>query len=315
VLHVLIAGLIGGVCVLKFNTAEAARQPQRLLRVDFVKAPEDALKPPKVEQPKPARMPEMVHRKSHDRMPVHVPNPRSTVPMPRLVRPTTPSVRGASPPGNPGGRLNVGSLSKGGDLGGGWSGGKTPVGWVPGDDRARGAGSGSGNGVGNPEPPKHADDGPGTRPAPARAPDPPAPRMVTVRLCSESGMVAGEHCRRTRVDSFVDGRQPERRCNQCKAPEPEHKSRLADQAKPVLVRDPRVSVPGSVDEGLSLSVTVEFTVTADGDVSGVDITRSSGNKAVDRAVASAASGRKYKPAVQDGSPRAVKVSVTYRINT
>jgi TonB family protein len=70
-----------------------------------------------------------------------------------------------------------------------------------------------------------------------------------------------------------------------------------------------------VDEGLSLSVQVEYTVTASGDVTGVQVTRSSGVNAVDKACVSAASGLKYKPAVQDGIARSVKMSRTYRINT
>ena len=64
-----------------------------------------------------------------------------------------------------------------------------------------------------------------------------------------------------------------------------------------------------------MSVKVEFTVTADGDVSDVEVVKSSGNRAIDRAVSSAAARRKYKPAVQDGVARNVKVSVTYKINT
>jgi TonB family protein len=61
-----------------------------------------------------------------------------------------------------------------------------------------------------------------------------------------------------------------------------------------------------VEEGLSLTVVLEYTVTADGDVTGVQVSKSSGNRALDRAVSSAASSLKYKPAVQDGVSRAVR---------
>ena len=125
-------------------------------------------------------------------------------------------------------------------------------------------------------------------------------------------MLPGEHCKNTRMESFIDGRQPGRKCNQCIA---EHKSRLADQEKPSILRDSQVSVPGSVEEGLSLVVEVSYTVTAEGSVTGVDVVKSSGNRAVDRAVVSAASDLKYKPAVQDGVPRSVKMTRTYRIKT
>jgi TonB family protein len=126
-------------------------------------------------------------------------------------------------------------------------------------------------------------------------------------------MLAGEHCTSTSAKTFIDGEEPGRACNRCKAPE--HKSRLADQANPILVKDSSVSVPSSVDEGLSVTVKVEYTVTDDGAVTGVSVIQSSGIKALDKAVVSTTSRLRYKPAVQDGVARSVKMTRTYRFNT
>jgi|GEM_PF-648671 len=213
-------------------------------------------------------------------------------------------------PGNPGGKLNVGTPSPSGDLPGNWSGGSTPVGWVPGNDQESGKGSGSGMGVGSPEPPKQADRGSGTRPAPTPTS---APIKITVRICSISGLRAGEYCNNTRNESFLEGQAPSRICDRCKGPE--HNSRLADRANPELIRDSRPTIPSSIPEGLSLTVVIEYTVAADGNVEDIKITKSSGYKALDRAVVDSASQLKYKPAIQDGVPRSVKKTRTYTINT
>jgi protein TonB len=62
-------------------------------------------------------------------------------------------------------------------------------------------------------------------------------------------------------------------------------------------------------------VVIEYTVAADGNVEDIKITKSSGYKALDRAVVDSASQLKYKPAIQDGVPRSVKKTRTYTINT
>jgi len=225
----------------------------------------------------------------------------------RAIRSSAPSNR---MPGNPGGRLNTGSVSAHGDLGGSWQGGRTPSGWVPGAEDGTGKGSGRGSGEGRPEPVANASEGPGREPAPAIAV---APRRVSLKICDASGMVAGEYCTSTHNESFNEGSEPSSICNRCRAPE--HKSRLADQEKPVLTRDSRVSVPSSADEGMSFNVTVEYTVNTEGGVSGINVIKSSGNRAVDRAVTSAVADLRYKPAVQDGVARSVKMTRTYKINT
>lgn len=302
--------------------------PQRLIRVDFVKDPNEQPKPPPPIPAKPKPRPDVrpepqsvpdaaaVPQVTHPgRSPVRPPgNSRLQPSGSRPTRTTAsgrPGGRTGSIPGNPGGGLDIGSRSANGDLGGNLGGGHTPVGWVPSTDGGRGAGSGTGPGTGYPDPPRHVSEGPGTKPAP---PPPPPPRTVAVRVCNESGLLPGDYCKRTHSETFVEGKQPKTRCGRCKPPEPEHTSRLADQEKPVLVRDSRVNT-SSLDEGLNADVQVEYTVTATGDVTGAQVVRSSGNKAADRAVLSAVSGLKYKPAVQNGVPRSVKMTRTYKIRT
>ncbi len=301
----------------------------RHINVDLIDLPENH--PPK---PKPIPQPHLTPEParpvvpttpppSHEAVPTPpVPGPRPAVPRPgpapvpmthspsAVVHPA-PQVRA---PGNPGGRLNIGAVSPNGEVGGNWTGGHTPTGWVPGHGDGPGKGSGSGVGVGAPDPPKHADDGPGTRPAPAPVVPPPPP-TVRVKVCVASGDLPGEHCQETRTESFVEGKQPTRRCTRCKPPQPTQASIWADRKEPEIIKDPLPSIPSSVDEGLSVVVRVEYTVTTDGDVSDVRITKSSGLKAIDRAVLDAARRLKYKPAVQDGVPRAVKRTRDYRINT
>ena len=197
------------------------------------------------------------------------------------------------------------------------SSGSTTPGMVPNSDSGRGKGSGGvDQGTGTPEPPRNPVVVPVPVPVPVPIAPRPTPRMLSVRVCDESGMLPGQYCEHTHIGSFLEGEQPTRTCNKCKAPEPAPmQSRLADRANPELTRDTRITVPGSVDEGLSLTVELEYTVNADGDVTNIQVTRSSGNRAVDRAVVSAASGLRYKPAVQDGIPRSVKMTRTYKINT
>ncbi len=175
----------------------------------------------------------------------------------------------------------------------------------PGDERGKGIGSGDGLGRSNPDPPKDAYEGPNTNSSPQ--PSTPASRKVQVRVCSNSGMLPGEYCNDVITKTFDDGEQPTRVCNKCKPPEPVHVSRTAEQTRPVLIRDSRPSI--SVDE--PCSVQIQYTVTADGDVTDVQILKSSGNRNVDKAVVSAALKMKYKPATQDGVPRSVKMTRTY----
>lgn len=311
--HILVVSVVGHSSAARLNSASAAVLTPKFIKVDFVGDPSEATKPKPIETPEAEPVTNQLDRPSQivsqilPRMSQPIPNTsvRPSMRQPISV-PSTPRGSGRQMPGNPGGKLNIGSTSANGDLGGNWGGGRTPVGWVPGSDDGRGKGSGSGAGEGRPEPVKNTSDGPGTAPAPA-------PRTVSVRICDESGMLAGEYCKSTRAKTFIEGEQPTRVCTHCKAPE--RKSRLADQANPILVRDANVSVPSSVEEGLNLTVKVEYTVTDEGSVSSVSVIQSSGNRALDRAVIGATERLKYKPAVQDGTARSVKMTRTYRINT
>lgn len=325
-----------GVCVVartsasKLKAAPDRPQQQRMVNVDIVQTPDEATRPKPV-APRYTHAPRPEPRTNEPRQePLHTP---SFVPEPeRMVshsasRPTPqahsnirPHGTSSRPAGNPGGKLNIGSTSSHGDLGGGWSGGRTPVGWVPGSDRGRGQGSGSGVGIGTPDPPRHADDGPGERPAPRQ--DPPPPRMVSVRVCNESGLLPGRYCDRTHSEEFIEGREPSRTCEQCRAPEPPkrdpepvHISRLADRSDPELIKEVEVDVPRSLPEGELMTVRVEYTVTSDGDVADVKVIKSSGYKALDNAVVKAVSRYKYKPAVQNGVPRSVPRARTFKVPT
>lgn len=321
--HVAVAAIVGHSSAQGLKTAKAAPIQQRILHVDMVRTPDDVK-----EAPKPVARPIPTQPRT-PRQPVYQPDPDQ--PQPQQYNPTPDIQRNTRPintniaqrnstsraSGKPGSGLRIGSRSEGGDLSGNWGNGRNPSGYVPGDDRGKGTGSGSGEGNGTPEPVKGAVEGPSRHadPPPAPAPPPPPePRMVSVRVCVLSGMKAGDHCRETRSQSFVDGREPGRTCDKCKPPEPVHKSRLADRAEPGLIKDSEPDTR-SLDEGLSVSVLVGYTVTEDGDVSGVRVIKSSGVRAVDNAVVKAASKMRYKPAVQDGVPRSAIMTRSYRINT
>lgn len=309
-LHLAAVGVIGRTSASKLNASTATAPVQRLVNVDFVGDPDEAVKKPRpvpVEKPQPEKVIPPIKTQPDITAPSNIHNtfvpPNSNwIKPPRTNNSSRPG-KGNRVAGNPGGKLNVGSVSNNGDLGGNWNGGKTPVGHVPGSDRGTGIGSGNGPGVSRPDPDNNASDGPGTTPAPPPPPPPPpTPKMVSVRVCNESGMIPGDHCKHSHSESFIDGKEPSRACNQCKAPE--HKSRLADQEKPLRIRDWNVSLPSSVEDG-SFTVVVGYTVTEAGNVTGVKVIKSSGNRAVDRAVVNAAPDMKYKPAIQDGVPRSV----------
>lgn len=321
--HLVAIGIIGRNSGSNLATAAVPQAP-RTINVDLIANPDDALKPPAPVQP--ARpVPQPVQTPTYTPAPNRIPQlntpaytaPTPSNPVPNIITPSIRPTTTSQPPGNPGGKINIGSTSAQGDIPGNWSGGHTPSGYVPGGDNGVGTGSGSKPGTGTPEPPKNVAEGPNTRPAPAPVVPKPTPRMLSVKVCDESGLLPGPNCKRTHASSFLEGVEPTRTCNQCKAPVPEpvHVNRVADRANPELSRDTRISVPNSVDEGQSLTIEVEYTVTADGDVSNVQVTRSSGIRALDRAIVSAASGLKYKPAVQNGIPRGVKMTRTYKINT
>ena len=297
-------GHLGAMCVIgrtsasRLNNASSAAPP-RLIKVDLVKYPEEAVR----QKPEPVSETELLPE------PLEIPGGRSLSADPSHIS----TLRG--PPGNPGGALNLGTPSAHGDLPGTSSGGKTPVGWVPGSDTGTGKGSGNSTGVGTPDPPENVSEGPNTRPSPGPV-LPPPPKKVSLKVCKVSGMLPGPHCKATQTRSFIEGKQPTRKCSRCKPPEPPpHTSTLADRKNPVLIKDAKPQVPSSVDEGLTLTVKVGYWVETDGSVSGASITKSSGNRSLDRAILSAASRWQYKPAVQNGVARRVKMSRSFTIRT
>lgn len=293
--HLVAVFIIGRTLSTRLNASVVkSPAPQRLMNVDLVKDPyADPPKPKPVAAKQPAP---------------NEPKPRgifaglaATVfgPSPRAVRAPAPKPVAR----NAGGALNTGTPSKNGDIG--ISNGATPVGVVPGSDNGRGSGHGEGPGAQRADPPP-----PPVRPVyvqPAPPAPPPAPRKVARVVCEVSGLLEGPHCRNTRSTSFIEGDEPRRICDRCKAPEPPP-GRVADRANPVLTRDVRPRVPDSIEEGLSLRTEIEYYVDADGGVSGVSVVRSSGNRDWDRAVCGAASQWRYNPAIQDGTPRRVKVT-------
>lgn len=301
------------------NAASVLSLPQKLIRVDFVRNPKDAVKPIPKPEPKPesAAMPHQVNIHNLSRIPIssqNAPMPTAANSIRKLNHFTGPvhSVgTGSHGKTAPGGALNMGTPSANGDISGLPS-GRTPSGWVPGSDRGTGIGYGSAPGVGRAEPPKHNIEEPHTSaPQPAPAPE---PKRISVRVCSVSGLIPGEYCKHTRMESFIEGEQPRRTCDKCKPPEPEHHSRLADRENPILTHDVKPSIPDSVDEGLTLTVEIEYHVDADGGVSDIKVIRSSGSRDLDRSVVNAATRWKYNPAIQDGVARRVKVkrSITFR---
>ena len=102
-------------------------------------------------------------------------------------------------------------------------------------------------------------------------------------------------------------------------PEPKtsHVSRVADRALPELVRRVNPQYPAAAAaESVEGMVRLVVTVGPDGDVEKVTVSKSSGDSRLDSAAAAAVKKWKYKPAVQDGTPRRVDTSatVTFRLN-
>ncbi len=269
---------------------------------------------PRNEAPKPEQMVEVSRPPAPKPPPPDEPDPTPTsgrrwFGAPKAPVHTAPPGRTPQASGNPGGRINIGSTSTGGDLTG-VQGGQTSSGTVPNNSGGDGDGSGTHSGVGSQDPPQNPVEGPGTT---VQVPLPPPPTLVDVKICSESGMLFGPNCKRGSTKSFVEGHQPSRKCAEC---QPEHVNRLADREEPELIKDcPRPAIPTSVEEGLTLQVKYRYTITAEGGVSDVEITKSSGNKTLDRNVANAVSQKKFRPAIQNGVPRSVSATGSFTFKT
>jgi TonB family protein len=94
-------------------------------------------------------------------------------------------------------------------------------------------------------------------------------------------------------------------------PEPQQ-NRIPDRAEALIVSAPPPAIPAAVtDEGVSGSVTVGFTVEANGRISNVRVIRSD-DRRLDDAAKAAARRIKAKAAVQGGIARDTQASYTYR---
>lgn len=321
VAHLLILAVIGGTSAAKPIELDSLK----LVKVDVVKTPDD-VSVSKPDQPKPEQ------EKTEEAEPApYVPPVKqmqtAAAPSPKAVQKIVQQVKqekiaraqavargNVGTPGNPGGAINMGSTSTNGqNLGGN---GKSGTGYVPNTNGGLGNGSGNRAGIGTPEPTQGQDgNGDHTAVAPPAPTPAAAPRMVSVDVCAVSHMKPGKYCQKTISEQYREGNEPTETCNVCKEPEPVHVNRTADREEPELVKDPDVGIPSSLaDEDINTTVTVEYTVDADGGVSGVSVTKSSGYRELDRAVMDAAKRMKYKPAIQDGVPRAVKKTRSYRIH-
>lgn len=311
--HLVLLGFIG-----KTSAAKPIAVDQlKIVQVDLVKTHEEvAVRPSEPEPPKPrveSAQPDMPYIPPPSKMVMYDNRPKPRLqhqPRQGNTHKNNGKTAETRPAGDPGGPLAGITAPKGEDLGYVPE-GRTPVGWAPGADYGRGKGSGSGAGVGRPDPVPEARPGTGLTPAPD-PPAPPQPRMVNVTVCMVSGMLPGQHCGRKAIRSYREGSEPDRRCSVCKAPEPVHVSRLADRTEPELIKDSEPKIP-EIDEPGDYSVRISYTVNTDGSVSSVEVVESSGIRAIDNAIKAAASKMRYKPAVQDGQPRSVKISRKYRV--
>jgi len=297
--HLLAVSFIGRTSYTRLSAASMVSVPHRLLNVDLVKDP--LSEPPKPKAPQITPAPPAAH-----------PTPGAASPLSwHQETPVRTSRHPAS--SRAGGALNTGTSSSNGDLPGNWS-GTTQVGTVPGAEGGKGSGSGTDPGAGNPEPttidpPRHHE------PPPQPPPPPPAPKKITARVCDISGMLAGKYCEHTHNAVFEEGNEPRRLCDRCRAPEPTHQPRIADRKDPIRTRYIAPTIPDSVEEGRTFYMEIEYYVETDGSVSDVRVTKSSGNRAIDRAVVSTAPKWRYDPAVQDGVARRVKVTQPVTIKT
>ncbi|MDO8682832.1 MAG: hypothetical protein Q7N50_05055, partial [Armatimonadota bacterium] len=218
-IHVVILGVIGKTSAAKPIDLESLK----LVKVDLVKTPDD-IKLASAQQPKPEPQdsaepaPYVPPIKQMKAAPP--PSPKAVARVAKAMikpGPLNPANRTVShsPPGNPGGALNLGSTSSHGENLGSSS-GTSEVGYVPNNSGGSGVGSGTGAGVGTPDPPKNADDGPGLTPAPA---PPPPPRMVEMTVCAVSGLKPGKSCEKKTSKNFREDDTPSRICDVCKEPD------------------------------------------------------------------------------------------------
>jgi TonB family protein len=94
-------------------------------------------------------------------------------------------------------------------------------------------------------------------------------------------------------------------------------SRVADRAEPEVVSKGKLSYPESaVEQGVEGRVELKVLVTEAGAVAEVEVVRSSGDRRLDEAAKAFVRGWRYRPATQDGRPRAVHslATVTFELD-
>ena len=138
------------------------------------------------------------------------------------------------------------------------------------------------------------------------------PRMVSVRVCKKSGMLAGDDCDNTEIRSFIDGQQPTRTCNVCKPKQ--NQNLLNESSEAVLIHDVQADAPDSLPEGQATCVTA-YWVNTECKTEGVEVSQSSGNRAWDRVAVAATKKLRYKPAMQGGQPQRQRHTRPYTAHT
>jgi len=84
-------------------------------------------------------------------------------------------------------------------------------------------------------------------------------------------------------------------------------NRSAESRDAELVHQEEAKYPDELDgTGVAGTVTVRYTVDESGHVTDVMVTHSSGNKVLDECAKRTIKRFRYKPAIQDGQPRAVQ---------
>lgn len=314
--HLVLLGVVGTTSAakpieierLKVVSVDLAPDPGKVsVDADRPKPEQDAAKPraasppPDVPYVPPVRA--MVNRDEARRLPPNV----KPVGLPSPVRVATAA---NTDPGNPGGALSGITSPNGQDLGTAPT-GNTGAGYVPGSDNGTGSGSGTGPGQGPPDPVVNPPTGNGNDPTPVTPVhvDPPAPKMISVTVCAASGLIPNQHCAKKDTRSFREGTEPRATCTDCKAP---FVPTIADRREPELEKDSQPKIP-SIDEPGEYMVKIRYTVNKEGGVEDVEVVDSSGIQGIDRAVCTAAAKMRYKPAVQNGEPRSVKITRRYRI--
>ncbi|HHX39122.1 MAG TPA: energy transducer TonB [Armatimonadetes bacterium] len=306
-------------------------EPMRTIEIGL-QAPEPAPPPVTPQMPRPEKpAPQVAPRvapppPASPAPPITTPAPSPGPPAPRdSGRPVPARVAASSPTApreEPGGALNVGTPSERGEIEGLIS-GRTPVGWVPGDDAGKGAGSGSGEGVGQPEPPPQPlpqpTPAPAANPVPPPPPPQPQPRRVSVRVCALSRLRPNPHCPESITVQVAEGSEPAGVCHLHKpppppaplalpppkpeprpepAPAPESPLTPARLVRTVKPRYPSSALLGNHEGAVSLKVEVR----ADGSPGEVEVVRSSGSRALDAAAVKAVKQWRWKPARRGDEP-------------